>query len=611
MILGISAYFHDSAAALVSDGKLIAFSKEERFTRIKHNSAFPRFAIDFCLKEAGITPDQLEEVVFYEDPSLKFTRILTSLLADFPHSWGTFIKAMKSWLGDKIWIKNEISRELDIHPDKISFVPHHISHISQAFLSSPFEQAAFLTLDGVGEWTTTASGLADRSLGMNITDLQNEIYPHSPGLVYAAFTAFLGFRPNSQECNTMALASFGKPEYREQVRKVVDFVEGKLQVDTDCFNFYAQDKRLFTDKFISLFGPPRNMRSPLPFDIWAEGGKAGKVNGEIQKYANIAASVQLVFEEIMVEMARQVRKRTGSEYLCLAGGVTLNAVAVGRIIRESGFREVYVSPDPGDGGAAMGAAMLVSHRKTPLKPIPWNIQAYPGLESGTGKLAAILPHLGLEDWEEYRIEGLRQPASKDIRTIHADSDTELIDYVCQELLNGKIVGWFQGRAEAGPRALGNRSILIHPARTDTAQRLSRKVKFRAAWRPYAISVTKKDAGRLFDFPEDRVPYPARWMQIVQPVKPEMIPPLQAGVHIDGTTRPQVCFPEDNPLYHALLDRFGKLAGLAALLNTSFNESGYPIVNTPEEALIVFARTEMDILVVNNLILQKEYEIIHA
>lgn len=610
MILGISAFYHDAAAAVVDQGNIIAFSKEERFTHIKHNSVFPKFAIAYCLEEAGIAAKDLDEVVFYEEPSFKFSRIMLSLLADFPASYSVFIQAMKIWLTDKLWVKNTISRELDIHPNKISFLPHHLSHIGQAFLPSPFEEAAFMTLDAVGEWTSISRGWAKKRPQLHVEILNNEVYPHSLGLFYATFTTFLGFQPNSQEGNTMALAAFGKPTYYDQVKQLIHRKEGKFELNSKYFNFYAQGDKLFNKKFLALFGQPRTMSDLLAFDVF--GNTEGSITVEMQRYADIAASVQLVLEEIILEMAIELREKSGLKRLCLAGGVALNAVAIGRLIRESGFEEIYVPADPGDGGAAFGAALYKSCKGKQMNALSENQnQAYLGKSYSSERIAELEDFLDLEDWEEYQMKGIRKAIGEKVHCKRIDDLDQLIEEVSDKLMDGQIVGWYQGKSESGPRALGNRSILARPDNLASAKRLSNKVKSRAPFRPYALSVTEEDCFRLFDFEIGKIPHPARWMQMVSPVKEEAIPQVAAAVHIDGTTRPQVCSQANNPAYHKLLEAFGEKSGLAALLNTSFNESGYPIANSPEEALIVFARTEMDCLVINNLLLQKTYESIHT
>ncbi|MEL6673813.1 MAG: carbamoyltransferase N-terminal domain-containing protein [Bacteroidota bacterium] len=603
--LGISAHFHDAAAALVKDGHLVAFSKEERFTRVKHHAVYPREAIAFCLKKAGISADEVDEVVFYENPSLKFTRITATLLSGFPGSFRAFVAAMQSWLTDKLWMSVTISRELGIHPRKIKKIPHHLSHIAQAFLPSPFEQAAFMTLDGIGEWTSLATGLAVRMPQMRLSQVEQSIYPHSMGLVYAAFTAFLGWKPNSQECNTMALAAFGEPTYKAQMEALLKVEDGKIQLSPGYLRLEAQADKVFTTKFLETFGMPRAKDDPIPLDS-LDPGSVANLSGDLKRHADIAASLQLVLEEILLDLARRLHERTQVPNLCLAGGIALNAVAMGRLVRESPFENIFIAPDPGDAGAAVGAAFYQHQLSQAVHPPTSRQQTYPGFEEKHLVVKAFLGELEPQTWTSFQRAGVRSWQGGELQVHEEPSEAELLERIGQALQAGKIVGWYQGRGEAGPRALGNRSILADPGNLETALRLSKLVKSRAAWRPYAISLTEEAAGQLFDFPDGRIPLTARYMQMVEPVKEQAQAKVQAALHIDGTTRPQVCLPEDNPLYHALLQHWGKLTGLGALLNTSFNESGYPMINTSLEALLMFARTDMDVLVLHNTILEKTF-----
>lgn len=603
-VLGISAYFHDSSAALVRGGEIIAAAAEERFTRQKHTSGFPTRAIDFCLDQGGIRPGDLDAVVFYEEPHVKFTRVLVSTLAGFPHSAGAFGRAMRQWLGKKLWTLGEISSRLSVPASKISFVPHHISHAAHAFLSSPFDRAATLTLDAVGEWTASAIGVGTTPGGPSVRVLESVSYPHSLGLAYAAFTAFLGFRPNAQECNTMALAAFGRPAYLEKVRKVIRAGDdGWYRIDDAYFNFLGEGPDLFTPKFADLFGDPLPIREKLPFDALNDRDPSKAPDSHYQRYADIAASVQCVLEERVTALCRRAKRLTGCDKLCLAGGVALNAVCNGKILRERIFDEIFIPPDPGDGGGAVGAAMHEYYRRcrdgAPRSTTsPWMGKSY-----ADDTFEALIKSVDPAAWAQY-LQADCRPISRDqLKVERIDSEDRLAEMVAGELKAGRIVGWFQGRFENGPRALGNRSILADPGNLETARRLRDRVKGRETFRPFALSVRAQDAEKVFES-HGNLGLPARWMQMVAPIRAEMRPLLRAAIHVDGTTRPQIVSENESPLFYKILDAFSRHSAIGAVLNTSFNEAGYPIVSTPAEALIVFARTELDTLVVGQVIARK-------
>lgn len=594
-ILGLSADFHDSSASLVMDGRLVCSAAEERFSRIKHDARFPEQAAQFCLAQAGLHPGDLDRIVFYEQPWLKLTRVLTDVMSHFPRSINQFGRAGRSWLTQKLWIHNRISRTYDIHPDAVSFVPHHESHAAQAFYPSGFEQSAILTVDGVGEWTCT--GIARGSRKEGITVLETEEYPNSVGLAYAAFTAFLGFKPNDGECSTMALAAFGQPVYAESVRRVLTPLSGgRYQLDPGFFNFFGESARLFTPAFIRLFGEPRRPADGLPFSCT---GAAEHVSADHQRFADVAASIQLVFEEVMLGLARRAHALSGLDRLCLAGGAAMNAVAVTRLLREGPFDHVFVPPDPGDGGAATGAALLACNEiaATPPRPTPYLGKQYP-----EQSLAEAIPMLSIES--HHRLPAARAWSGRLTQKEYGD-EAALVEVVADDISRGSLVGWVQGRFEQGPRALGNRSILADPANAQAAGRLSRAVKQRAAFRPYALSLAVEEAQRLIpgvDLREEA--RTARWMQSVHPVNEGCVSSVRQALHVDSTTRPQICTPTDNGMYHKLLQAFGARRGTAALLNTSFNESGDPIVSSPAEALITFLHTDIDVLVLGMTVIRK-------
>ncbi|HEX9442664.1 MAG TPA: carbamoyltransferase N-terminal domain-containing protein, partial [Candidatus Binatia bacterium] len=463
-ILGISCYFHDAAAALLQGGVLIAAAEEERFTRKKHDYEFPERAIDFCLKTGGIRAADLDYVVFFEKPLLKFERLILSSMQTFPRSHRVFRDAMITWLGDKLWIKHLIQKKLGAPPSKILFSEHHLSHAASSFFCSPFEEAAILTVDGVGEWTTASFGVGK---GTDIKLLKEIRFPHSVGLLYSAFTAFLGFEVNEGEYKVMGMAPFGAPRYVDKVHKLIRLGgDGGFELDMDYFSFHCSPDQTFNGKFVELFGPPRDPSShfftpssgyPSYFgDRPQNFAELGKQN---QYYADVAASIQAVTEEIIVKMARYVHQETGLKRLCMAGGVALNSVANGKILRETPFEEIYIQPAAGDGGGAVGAALYAYHAVLG-KPRNFVMRhAYWGAENLPGDIESFLKENG-------------------IRYERLENEEKLLERVVDRLEEGRVVGWSQGRFEWGPRALGNRSILADPRRADMKDLVNVKIKFR-------------------------------------------------------------------------------------------------------------------------------------
>mgnify|MGYP000279784715 CR=1 FL=1 len=609
-VLGVSAHFHTAAAALVDNGRLVGAAAEERFSRVKHDPAFPELTIGWLLGEAGLRGADLDAVVFYEQPHVKFTRVLASTIATFPRHHKAFGSAMKRWLGDRLWTTNKLSRLLDVHPDRVGVVVHHRSHASQAFVGSGFDESATLTLDGVGEWDTTGIGHAKVSNGhLDLDILETHRYPDSLGLFYAAFTTFLGFRANSEECSTMALATFGEPRYAHIVRQILKVgTDGSYRFDNTWFDFVSLGEAPFTKKLVAALGQPRTPGTPLPFESFRPPGAPEVTPSEDhQRFADIAASAQLVLEEAILGLANRAARLTGSKRICLSGGVALNCVATRRLLDETPFEECWIPPDPGDGGAALGAVQHVLGEHGQLGTEARNTGPYLGRSYDPGPTLAMLQHMGPNDWAAYRRPDL-PPADTYTLSVERLYDDEhgLIARVVDDLLAGRIVGWFQGGFEFGPRALGHRSLLAHPARLDTAFKLSTRVKSRAPFRPYAFSITEADSLRAFPQWASGIPHLARWMQVVAPVSEAVHDHVRATLHIDNTTRPQIVRPSDNPRYHRLLEAFGAKTGLAALLNTSFNARGEPIVASPEEALMVFARTDLDTLVLGDAVLRKVY-----
>jgi carbamoyltransferase len=590
-VLGVSCYFHDAAAAIVQDGALVAAAEEERFSRVKHDFGFPDRAIRFCLTHAGLAAGEVDYVVFFEKPFVKFERILSTVVATVPRSSAVFRQAMTAWLLDKLWVKNRIREHVGVPGDRILFVPHHLSHAASAFFCSPFERAAVLTVDGVGEWTTAAIGEAEGS-SCRLTD---EIrFPHSLGLLYSAFTAFLGFEVNEGEYKVMGMAPYGTPRYVDKVWKVVrQSHDGSFELDLDYFSFQHSTSRTYSDRFVQLFGTPRPPETPFftaasgyPSYFGERPANFNALEAENQHYADIAASIQVVTEEIVLGLARAAQQKTGATALCLAGGVALNSVANGRVLRETPITDLYVQPSAGDGGAAVGAA-LYGARALLGEPRRFVMDhAYWGAPIAEADVAAAV-------------------SASDLPAETAPTDDALIARVVDLLTGGKVIGWAQGRFEWGPRALGNRSILADPRAAAMKDIVNTKIKFREPYRPFAPSVPVEHAARFFELPEPARHLPARFMLLVTPVRDAARDCIPAVTHVDGSARLQTVVRETNPRYHALISAFGAATGVPVVLNTSFNLRGEPIVNTPAEALSTFQRSGMDALVLDRTIVFKE------
>jgi len=592
-ILGISCYFHDAAAALLRDGQLIAAVEEERFTRKKHDYEFPQHAIDFCLRLGGIRAADLDYVAFFEKPLLKFERLLLSSMQTFPKSHAVFREAMISWLGDKLWIKHLIEKRLGVPPAKILFSEHHLSHAASAFFCSPFKEAAILTVDGVGEWTTASLGMAQDT---DIKLLKEIRFPHSVGLLYSAFTAFLGFEVNEGEYKVMGMAPFGTPRYVDKVHKLIRLgSDGSFELDMDYFSFHYSPDQTFNSRFEQLFGPPRDPKalfftpaSGYPSYFGEKPGNVAELGKENQHYADIAASIQAVTEEIMLKIAQQAYKETGQKRLCMAGGVALNSVANGKILKQTPFEELYIQPAAGDGGGAIGAALYAYH--TILgKPRGFVMEhAYWGEEHGADEIEAFLKENG-------------------IHYERLENEDKLIERVVDRLQEGKVIGWSQGRFEWGPRALGHRSILADPRRAEMKDLVNVKIKFREPFRPFAPSVLAERVEDYFALPDAQKHFPARFMLYVVDVKEDKRDILPAITHVDGTGRLQTVRREQSPKYYRLIESFGEATGVPVVLNTSFNLKGEPIVNTPKEAFHTFAESGMDVLVLGNYVIEKPLE----
>jgi carbamoyltransferase len=566
-ILGISAHYHDSAAALVVDGLPVCAVQEERLSRHKGDSAFPLSAIEWCLEHAGIEPHELDAVVFYERPMLKFDRILTCALRAFPRSWRAFPNAMKNSLGEKVWMRGIISSHLGMPGRKVLFTEHHQSHAAAAFLTAPTRRAAIMTADAVGEWATLSIGDGERLPNgpTTIRHFREIRFPHSLGMLYSTFTAYLGFKVNEDEYKVMGLAAYGQPTLLEQVRKLIRRTpDGAFTLDLNYFEFHTTAERSYSLRFIDLFGPPRNPYDPIDLDT-AEG----------QRFADCAASVQRVLGDTLVELAQALHQETGLPDLCLGGGVALNGVANALLLAESGFERIFVPPAPGDAGCAIGAALYCDriHFGNPDRDVPDHPFWGPSVEgSELARFAREDGHFAVEM-----------------------EDGALIDQIAEDLLADRIVGWMDGALEFGPRALGHRSILAAPHTTEMRDRLNREIKYREPFRPFAPIVPIEVAARYFDISPagSRL---ARFMSGVFPVRPEWRSRLQAVTHIDGTARVQVLERTMAPRLHALLEAYGRRAGIPVLLNTSFNLAGEPIVNRAGEGYSTFLRCKIDVLV---------------
>jgi len=589
-ILGISCYYHDSAAALLKDGVLVAAAEEERFSRKKHDFGFPSHAIAFCLRKAGITGHDLDYVVFYEKPVVKFERILMTTLSTFPRSWGTFREAMITWLNDKLWVKNTIVDKIGISSGKVLFVDHHLSHAAGSFFCSPFKDAAIITVDGVGEWATTTIGVGkatwDNAEKNNINIFSEMLFPHSLGLLYSAFTAFLGFEVNEGEYKVMGMAPYGEPRYLDKVHKLVELKEdSSFRLNMDYFSYHYSTSKTFNRRFEELFGPPRKPEAEF-FTTMTHPNLTGR-EAEVEKnqyYADVAASIQRVTEEALLNMANHAYAKTGLKKLCIGGGVGLNCVANGRILRETPFEEIYIQPASGDSGGAVGAALYV-----------WNILLQK-------PRSFVMEHAF---WgEEYNPEEIPQFfKDKGITYELFKDDEQLIDRVVDHIIAGKAIGWFQGRFEWGPRALGNRSILADPRREDMKGIVNEKIKFREPFRPFAPVVLEEAAQDYFEISEPARHFPARFMLITTRVKQEKVTVIPAVSHM-GTARLQTVRKEWNPRYYRLVQRFGEATGVPVLLNTSFNLRGEPIVTTPANALNTFQRSGLDVLVMEKCLVTK-------
>jgi carbamoyltransferase len=591
-ILGISAFYHDSAAALVVDGRPVSAAQEERFTRVKHDARFPERAIGYCLAEAGITLDDVDHVAFFEKPLVKFERLLETYLASAPRGFASFRKAMPLWIKDKLFQKRTLVKALaPFAPsgrieDKLLFAEHHQSHAASAYFASPFDEAVVLTLDGVGEWATTSVAIGRGNKLETVSEIH---WPHSLGLLYSAFTYYTGFKVNSGEYKVMGLAPYGVPRYADLIlERLMDLKpDGSFWLDPSYFN-YATGLTMTSAKFHTLFGgPPRQPESPLT-----------------QREMDLAASVQKVTEEVMLRMTRDLARRHAIPNLCLAGGVALNCVANGKVLRDGAFKRLFVQPAAGDAGGALGAAFAAYHQHC---------------GEPKARLTAMDAMRGSYLGPAYGEDEIQRRLAKAGARFEAHDDQALLDLTTESLERGDAVGWFQGRMEYGPRALGARSILGDPRSEEMQRNLNLKIKYRESFRPFAPSVLAEDVADYFEL-DEASPY----MLLVADVKRNrrrrmteaeealfgieklnlVRSDIPAVTHVDYSARIQTVHAETNPRYHALLRRFKERTGCPVLVNTSFNVRGEPIVESPEDAFRCFMGTEMETLAIGNCIVRK-------
>ena len=590
-ILGISGYYHDSAACLVVDGEIRSAVQEERFSRIRHDAAFPHNAVEYCVKSSGFTPDQIDHVVFYDKPFLKFDRILETYLAFAPRGFSSFSKSLPVWLKEKLFQKSVLAKALEPTfgdlGDRLLFSEHHLSHAASAFFPSPFKEAAVLTMDGVGEWVTTSTGMGREN---TLETLQEILFPHSLGLLYSAFTYYTGFKVNSGEYKVMGLAPYGEPKYASIIRDNLINIsdDGSFSLNLEYFN-YCTGQTMTNSKFGDLFGAP-----------------ARGFNDELtQREMDLAASVQKVVEEVVLKIAKDLQTKTKARNLCLAGGVALNCVANGVLHRTNIFDEIWIQPAAGDSGGAVGAALAVYHlglgRERNVKP---------------SQDAMLGSYLGPEYSQQEVVKRLTNAGA----VFTELSEAELVVRTATAIADGRSIGWHQGRMEFGPRALGSRSILADPRSPTVQKRLNLQVKKRESFRPFAPSVLREDVGEWFELSTDS-PYMLLVAGVAKTklkesslddisktgiarleVQRSVIP---AVTHVDNSARVHTVEKSVNPRYHALLTEFKKQTNCPVLVNTSFNVRGEPIVETPEDAFRCFMRTDIEVLVVGNCYLVKD------
>lgn len=550
-VLGISCFYHDSAAVITIDGEVVAAAEEERFTRKKHDSSFPEEAISYCLEEAGVETEQIDKVVFYEKPIQKFDRVLETAAISFPRGYRSFSQALPEWLGTKLRIKKYLKKRLG-YKGKVEYLEHHHSHAASAFHPSPFDKAAVLTVDGVGEWTTNQMFKAENK---EIQPLKHIKFPDSLGLLYSTITSYLGFMVNNDEYKVMGLASYGEPEYLEEFEEIIEInQDGSYSLNQEFFTF-TRSRKMWSSKLEELLGEPRQEQ-------------------EIKdRHQNIAATLQKILEKVLMKQVNYLYKITETENLCMAGGVALNSAANGKIRERMPFENIWIQPAAGDAGGAMGAALSRSDSNYEMN------HCYLGPEYGEREVEKIL--------KEKNADYQRK------------SQEKLADNVAEKIKEGEVVGLYQGRMEWGPRALGNRSILADPRKKEIIDTVNKKIKYREEFRPFAPTVLEEKASDYFDIMESS-PY----MLFIFDVNEKRKEEIPAVTHVDGTSRIQTLNREVNPFYYDIIKRFHEKTGVPVLLNTSFNLKGMPIVNTPEEAYKVLKKSGMDAFATRNFMVEE-------
>jgi len=566
-ILGISCYYHDSAACIIKDDQTIAAAAEERFSRKKHDNSFPQKAIEFCLDSLGIAANELDAIVFYEKPFIKLERVFHQHLENFPKSYRQFITKMGQWFSLRLDFRKTLEEKIHYF-GKIYFIDHHLSHAASSYYLSNFNEAVIVTLDGVGEWATTTVGLGKN----NKIKIDKEIhFPHSLGLLYSTLTTYLGFSANDAEYKVMGMAAYGNPKYyRNHFKKIIKILpDGSFVLDMDYFSFDWSEKQMFSSKLIELFElPPR-----------------GKESYVCKKHAHIAAALQEALEKIIFNLLNNVYKKYQINNLCLSGGVALNSVMNGKILNNTPFKNLFIPPDPSDAGGAMGAALYLSNKFSDKKK-----NQYTGFK----------PYLGPE-YKYYQIRKILD--QNNLKYIFYTDREELINKVSDFIIDEKVIGWFQGKMEWGPRALGNRSILASARTKKMRDIINLRVKHREMFRPFAPVILKGKTKEYFDF-NGNLPLSTRWMLMVYPFKKIGYKNVPAVVHVDGSGRLETLVHEDNPLYYDLLQKYYQKTGIPIIINTSFNVRGEPIICNPQDAINCFLNTDIDYLVIDSFILKK-------
>ena len=561
-ILGLSCHYHDSAAALVKDGRVVAAAQEERFNREKNSSAFPYRAINYCLQAADLTVYDIDYVAFYEKPFLKFQRVILNHIKSYPFSFRNFMEVIPHWLGERLVIPLILDKELG-YEGKVLFIKHHMAHAASAFLASPFEEAAIITSDGIGEWASMAIG---SGRGGEVRISHELRYPDSLGLLYSAITTYLGFEANRAEGKVMALADYGEPGYLDKFGEIVTArPDGSFRLDSSYFGF-NKGSRMFSRKFVKTFGEPREPGDEIE-----------------QKHFDMAATLQRVVEEIVIAAAKGLRNKTSSDNLCTAGGTFLNCVANSRVLKEAGFSRIFIQPAAGDSGGALGAALYAYHSLLGHPRVYVMRDAYLGPEFSDGEIRRFLTanHVRFRELE----------------------DGELVKYAAEKIAEDRIVGWFQGRMEWGPRALGNRSILANPCSPGMKGFLNEEVKHREWFRPYGVNILLEKTTDYFD-----LDHPSPFMLLVGNAVESRKERIPSALHVNGTSRIQTITKEDNGLFYDLVKKFEKITGVPMVINTSFNDRGEPIVCAPEDAFACFSRTKIDCLVLGNFVIEKKGEV---